>query len=84
MIIAYSTIPEYVAMRNDKQGSWFIHAVTEIFAKLAFDTELHSLFQRVVALMESFQSLEECKQTPEIAWRGWKRDLYFNPGLYNP
>jgi len=84
MVIAFSTVPEYVSMRNPRIGSWFIHAVTKAFAEKAHDTPLSGLFHAVVVLMDSLQSRDLEKQTPEILHRGWKRDLYFNPGLYNP
>lgn len=84
MLIAHSTIPEHVALRNEKHGSWFIIAVTRVFMQHAWNTPISTLFSLVVEEMENYQTSTGDKQVPEIIHRGWKKDLFFNPGLYQP
>ena len=40
MLIVYSTIPGYIAMRDHYTGAWFVRCLCEEFSERAHDTPL--------------------------------------------
>lgn len=83
-VVCYSTIDGFASMRNILTGSWFGDALIKVFCERAHDTELHQLLMLVNGLLSQRESTDiQAKQSLEIVYRGWNKQLYFNPGLYN-
>lgn len=82
-VVCYSTIDGFASMRNILTGSWFGDALIKVFCERAHDTE----FNRLISLVNSRLSQREgdinAKQSLELVYRGWCKQLFFNPGLYN-
>lgn len=81
MFFVYATIRNYTAYRNEVIGSWLLSAVYAVFSKHAYALHLDELMHRVQDQVLQRSSHDGCKQTPEVKGRGWRKKLYFNPGL---
>lgn len=82
MYFAYATIPNYVALKNEVIGTWFLSAVYTVFSEHACTMHLEKLMKKVHAAVMKRSSDDGGKQTPSIEIQGWTKKLYFNPGLY--
>lgn len=82
MYIAYATRPGYVALTNKQTGSWFLSAVYEVFSQHACTRSLDGLMRLVCERVMDRCAHDGGKQTPSINTIGWRKELYFNPGLY--
>ena len=47
MLIAYATIPGYVANRDNMRGTWFIEAICKVFMKNAADMDIKEMMDEV-------------------------------------
>ena len=81
IFITYSSIPGYVSMRDLDQGTWLVQVLCEVFAKFAHSHTLQDLHRMVHDRMDRMITSRNEKQTIETSQRGWRRKLYFNPGL---
>ena len=83
-LLAYATIPGYVSWRNNKNGSWFISALVNVFLEMADKEHLLNMLTEVNRrVAEEFESTcGKNKQVPEPVSRLTKK-LYFNPGNYS-
>lgn len=82
--VAFSTVDGYRSIRNS-EGTWFLCALYEEFARWAWTDHLESLMKRVKRNIfdrerKTADKQKSRKQSPEILLRGWRYDLYFNPG----
>ena len=83
MIIAFSTVPGYVAYRDPNHGSWFIESLVKVFMNSACDKDLLLLLRDVSDVMDKISHEDGYKQSFTWENRSFKRALYFNPGLPN-
>eukprot|EP00092_Neocalanus_flemingeri_P007155 GFUD01007730.1.p1 GENE.GFUD01007730.1~~GFUD01007730.1.p1 ORF type:complete len:382 (+),score=76.81 GFUD01007730.1:41-1186(+) len=83
MVIAYSTLPGYVANRDHFRGTWFIESICKIFMEKACDTPLRDMLDEVALdLKINYISEVGTKQSFNYDVRHFYKKLYFNPGLY--
>ncbi|KAH9377315.1 hypothetical protein HPB48_013069 [Haemaphysalis longicornis] len=82
MYFAYATIPNYVALKNEVIGTWFLSAVYTVFSEHACTMHLEKLMRKVHEAVMRRISHDGGKQTPSVELQGWTKKLYFNPGLY--
>ncbi|XP_077511072.1 caspase-2-like [Amblyomma americanum] len=82
MYIAYATIPGYKALKNRVIGSWFLLAVYTVFCENACTMHLEKLMHRVQDQVLNRYSHDGGRQTPSMELHGWRKKLYFNPGLF--
>ena len=47
MLIAYATIPGYVANRDNMRGTWFIESICRVFMKNASDMDIKEMMDEV-------------------------------------
>ena len=47
MLIAYATIPGYVANRDNMRGTWFIESICKVFMKNASDMDIKEMMDEV-------------------------------------
>ena len=48
MLIAYATIPGYVANRDNMRGTWFIESICKVFMKHAADMDIKEMMDEVI------------------------------------
>jgi len=82
MIIAYATLPGYVANRDTYRGTWFIESLVQIFMDMAADLDIKELLDLVANRLKEYESERGTKQTYSYEVRHFTKKLYFNPGLY--
>ncbi|KAL1469183.1 hypothetical protein MTO96_004898 [Rhipicephalus appendiculatus] len=79
ILVAYSTVPDFVSVRNRMKGSWFIQALCPELEKLADSMDLLSILTVVncrVAL--EFESATGNKQVPLVT-SSLLRQVWFKP-----
>lgn len=81
IFITYSTIPGYVSIRDRDLGTWLVQVLCEVIAELACSRDLQDLHTIAQDRMTYIISSHNEKQTMETAQRGFRRKLFFNPGL---
>ncbi|XP_077561691.1 caspase-3-like [Haemaphysalis longicornis] len=79
--ICYVLNSNYKAHRNTATRSWFLSAVCSVFSQRACDMHLLDLMLYVQRRMLERASFDGIRQTPCSSCLGWRKDLYFNPGL---
>jgi len=86
MLIAYATVPGYVANRDIFRGSWFVEAICSVFANQAADKDIREMMDEVSQEMEKYQTEgpNGSMQSSTYEVRGSFKKLFFNPGLYDP
>ena len=81
-LVAYSTIPGHISIRNKKDGSIFIYTLVKIFRRCAADEDLKTMLERVTEEVTKYQpqsdDLQDCMQVPETCGN-LKYKLFFNP-----
>ncbi|KAK8774128.1 hypothetical protein V5799_011338 [Amblyomma americanum] len=82
MYFVYSTIHKYISYRNNVIGLWLMWAVCSVFRENACEKHLEDLMHLVQDKVLNRSSHDGCKQTAEVKGIGWRKSLYFNPGLY--
>ncbi|KAK8779386.1 hypothetical protein V5799_019276 [Amblyomma americanum] len=80
MYIAYATIPGFVALRDERIGSWFVSAMYAVFVDDVHNKSLDGLMRRIHALIVRLASRDGVRQTPCTEQLGWRKKLYFYPG----
>lgn len=81
MYSCYVSDDNYKAHKNTATGSRFLSAMCSVFSQRAYDMHLSDLMLHVqLKVMESV-SHKGNHQTPCITCVGWRKHLYFNPGL---
>jgi len=85
MLIAYATVPGYVANRDVYRGSWFVEAICKVFATHAADKDIREMMDEVSQEMEKYHSEgpNGSMQSSTYEVRGSFKKLFFNPGLYD-
>ena len=81
MIIAYSTLPGYVANRNTLHGTWFVQCLCKVFRENAKTSEIREMLDLVAAHLSEYQSERGTKQSFEYAVRNLYKKLYFFPSI---
>ena len=82
ILIAYSTLPGYVANRDCAKGTWFVQSLCKIFMEHAHNTNLRDMLDLVALdLKQNFTSETGAKQSFNYDVRHFYKKLYFNPGL---
>ena len=82
ILIAYSTLPGYVANRDCMKGTWFVQSLCKVFMEHAHNTNLRDMLDLVALdLKQNFTSETGTKQSFNYDVRHFYKKLYFNPGL---
>lgn len=50
-LIAYSTFPGYVSLRDEEEGSWFIQCLEEVFRESASEEHVIDMLTQVIRLV---------------------------------
>lgn len=79
MVVAYSTLPGYVANRDRYRGTWFVESLCSVFMEMAADTDLRDMLDRVAERLSNYESEMGTKQTFAYEVRHFYKKLYFNP-----
>jgi len=84
MLIAYATIPGYVANRDIFRGSWFVEAICKVFASQSAEKDIREMMDEVSQEMMNFRSEgpDISMQSSTYEVRGFYKKLFFNPGMY--
>ena len=77
MVIAYSTIPGYVANRDIVDGSWFIQSFCQVFRERAKTLEIREMLDLVSKRLREFQSERGTKQSFDYVVRHLYKKFYF-------
>lgn len=80
MMVCYSTSPQTVSLRSKESGTLFISIIVDVFSQHAHNMHLEDLLRKVANRMLPLE-VDGWKQSPEYTAHGWRRKLYFNPGL---
>jgi hypothetical protein len=81
ILIAYGTLPGYVANRDTAEGSWYIQCFCKVLMKKAGEMELMEMLAEISREMLEYESEFGTVQTCSYEVRGCFDKLYFNPGL---
>jgi len=79
MIVAYSTLPGYVANRDTYRGTWFIECLCKVFMENAHQLEIREMLDIVAEKLKQFESEHGTKQSCAYEVRNFYKKLYFNP-----
>ncbi|XP_060823588.1 caspase-6 [Bombus pascuorum] len=82
MLLAYATLPGYVAFRDKITGSWFIQILCEVFMKYAHKAHLQDLLNMVDERLKIQRTNGGDCQTLTITLIGFNKHCYLNPGLF--
>lgn len=82
MLIAYATVPGYVANRDSMRGTWFIESICNVFMQHAIDTDIKEMMDEVSHEMRNYESEFGTKQSCSYEVRHFYKKLFFNPGIY--
>jgi len=83
MLIAYATLPGYVANRDLYRGTWFVEALVQIFMDRACDMSLRDMLDMVSQRLRGYESERGTKQSFAYEVRHFYKKLFFNPRLSN-
>ena len=81
MLIAWSTIPGYVANRNTIKGSWFVECICRVFMRCAATMDIRDMLDKVSMEMRNYEDENGMKQTCSYEVRHFYRKVYLNPGI---
>ncbi|XP_003737223.2 caspase-2 [Galendromus occidentalis] len=79
--IAYAVVEGYESLRDLNSGSWFLKAVFDVMANDAHTEHLDTLMDRVSQRVLERVRRDGQRQCPEVKKIGWRKKLFFNPGL---
>ena len=83
-LVAYSTIPGHVSIRNDG-GSIFISTLVDIIKHYVSDEDLITMLERITDKVTEYEpqhiELKDSKQSPEVR-STLRRKVYFNTEIY--
>nr|CAH7733441.1 unnamed protein product [Callosobruchus chinensis] len=71
MLIAHSTLPGFVSLRDEKRGSWYIQCIHEVFTQHAKNMDVESMLKIVDDDLS--RRHPNFKQTSSYECRGFKR-----------
>ena len=84
-LVAYSTIPGHVSIRNNKNGSIFITTLVKVLRRHAKDEDLFTMLERITNEVTEYEprsaKLQDSKQIPEVQ-STLRKKVYFNTGKY--
>ncbi|CAB4061853.1 unnamed protein product [Lepeophtheirus salmonis] len=80
-IIAYSTIPGYVSIRDRESGTWFIQSLCQTFFQHAHENNLIDLLMKTSEVLSRYSNEKNEKQTCNIELRHMYKRLYFNADI---
>ncbi|BFZ23590.1 hypothetical protein BsWGS_26629 [Bradybaena similaris] len=83
VFVALATVPGFLSYRNTRIGTWFIQAISYVFAKYAYKYDLNKLMTRVNNLVgraeiEKGRYKQVCEKKDSF-----QKDFYFFPGLFD-
>lgn len=81
MLIAYATLPGYVANRDIYRGTWFIECICQVLMDLACEMDLRDMLDEVGRRLTSYETDVGTKQSFSYEVRHFYKKLYFNPGM---
>lgn len=81
MYIAYAVVEGYESLRDLNTGSWFMKAVFDVMAHKAHNQDLDTLMEYVSERVLERARVDGQRQCPEVKKIGWRKKLFFNPGL---
>ena len=81
MLIAYGTLPGYVANRDTTSGNWYIQCLCKVFMNNACDMEIREMLDAICGEMSEHENEFGTIQSCSYEIRGCWKKLYFNPGL---
>ena len=79
MIVAYSTLPGYVANRDKYRGTWYIECLCKVFMENAAMLEIREMLDMIAEMLKKFESEFGTKQSCAYEVRNFYKKLYFNP-----
>jgi len=79
MLVAYATLPGYVANRDRYRGTWFVESLCSVFMDRAADTDLRDMLDVVAQRLKNYESEMGTKQTFAYEVRHFYKKLFFNP-----
>ena len=84
-LVAYSTIPGHVSIRNNTNGSIFITTLVKVLRQHANDEDLITMLERITNEVTEYEprsaELQDSKQIPELR-STLRKKVYFNTGKY--
>ncbi|KAF5303793.1 hypothetical protein FQR65_LT08128 [Abscondita terminalis] len=80
MLIAYATVPGFVAHRDPNNGTWYMQAICQVFMEHACDTDVENLLKIVDDKLRNLVS-GALTQTSSFENRGFKT-CYLHPKLF--
>ncbi|XP_040564695.1 caspase-3 [Lepeophtheirus salmonis] len=81
IVIAYSTIPGYVSIRDRESGTWFIQSLCQTFFQHAHENNLIDLLMKTSEVLSRYSNEKNEKQTCNIELRHMYKRLYFNADI---
>eukprot|EP00090_Calanus_glacialis_P013661 TRINITY_DN22315_c0_g1_i1.p1 TRINITY_DN22315_c0_g1~~TRINITY_DN22315_c0_g1_i1.p1 ORF type:complete len:416 (+),score=104.06 TRINITY_DN22315_c0_g1_i1:319-1566(+) len=79
MVVAYATLPGYVANRDRYRGTWFIECLCSVFMEMSVELDLRDMLDIVAERLEKYESEMGTKQSFAYEVRHFYKKLYFNP-----
>jgi len=79
ILVAYATLPGYVANRDIFRGTWFIECLCKVFMENAHNLEIREMLDIVAQKLKQFESDKGTKQSCAYEVRNFYKKLYFNP-----
>ena len=79
MVVAYATLPGYVANRDTYRGTWFVECLCKVFMENAHQLEVREMLDIVAEKLRQFESENGTKQSCAYEVRNFYKKLYFNP-----
>ncbi|KAK2156351.1 hypothetical protein NP493_1981g00017 [Ridgeia piscesae] len=78
-IVAYSTVPGYIAMRHKYEGSWFINDLVDTFSEHACNNDILQLLVKVNDKVSRRRTKDGILQAIQTV-QSLRKSLYFFPG----
>jgi len=79
MLIAYATIPGYVANRDKWRGTWFIESFCSVFMEMAAEKDVREMLDIVASRLKNYESERGAKQSCSYEVRHFYKKLFLNP-----
>lgn len=79
MLVAYATLPGYVANRDRYRGTWFIECLCSVFMEMSVELDLRDMLDIVAERLQKYESEMGTKQSFAYEVRHFYKKLYFNP-----
>lgn len=82
VLIGYSTLPGFVSLRSQENGSWYIQSLVNVFSQHAFEEDVLSLLTFVnYNVSRKFKTMNGFRQIPAPQSTLTKK-LFFLPGYF--